>query len=75
MSCAACVDKVQRGVGRLPGVSQVRVDLDSGVVDVRWTRDFAGLERVRQAIEDVGYDTGGTDGGRPLGEPPRSGAP
>lgn len=58
MSCLACVEKVQRSVGRLPGVTMVSVDLAKGVVDLRWSADFSGIATVQRAIEDVGYDAG-----------------
>jgi copper chaperone CopZ len=56
MTCAACVDKVRRGVSALPGVAEVAVDLADGKVTLRWTAGFSGLDAVRAALTDLGYD-------------------
>ncbi|MBA2321185.1 MAG: heavy-metal-associated domain-containing protein, partial [Deltaproteobacteria bacterium] len=55
MSCAACVDKVERGLGALPGVSTVQVDLPDGTVHLKWGAAFPGLEAVRETVERLGY--------------------
>jgi copper ion binding protein len=54
MTCGHCVNAVTEEVSRLPGVSDVRVDLASGAAEV--TSD-APLDReaVRAAVEEAGY--------------------
>jgi copper chaperone len=56
MTCGACVAKVQRKVGGLPGVGGVQVDLATGLVTLQWGHEFGGLDRVRLAIEELGYE-------------------
>jgi copper chaperone len=56
MTCGACVAKVQRGVSAVAGVAAVEVDLASGRIELRWSRGFAGMERVQTAIRELGYD-------------------
>lgn len=53
MSCAHCVATVNTRVGELPGVSDVEVDLTSGVVVVRGSD--VDDEAVRAAVEAAGY--------------------
>jgi copper chaperone len=53
MTCQHCVDAITRGVGALPGVEGVAVDLDHGEVAVQGTPDEAA---VRAVLDEEGYD-------------------
>jgi copper chaperone len=53
MSCEHCVAAVRDEVGELPGVSDVKVDLDSGAVLISGS-NIDG-EAVRVAVEAAGY--------------------
>lgn len=52
MSCAACVARVEKAVGQVPGVESVSVSLLTNSMAV--TGDFA-TEKVVQAVEKAGY--------------------
>lgn len=58
MTCGHCVSSVTEEVSELPGVSDVRVDLDSGrlVVTSEQPLDAAA---VRGAVEEAGYSLAG----------------
>jgi copper chaperone CopZ len=56
MTCADCGAKVKRRLLALPGVGTVEVDLGSGLVTLRWGADFAGLDEVKGAIAELGYE-------------------
>jgi copper chaperone CopZ len=54
MTCGHCVQAVTNGLSRLPGVSDVAVDLPSGEVTI--TSDGAlPLDAVRAAVDEAGY--------------------
>ncbi|MEV3902066.1 cation transporter [Mycobacterium sp. NPDC050551] len=53
MSCGHCVAAITSAVSSLPGVTDVAVDLERGLVTVDGTADMAS---VVAAIEDTGYD-------------------
>jgi copper ion binding protein len=54
MTCGHCVNSVQTEVGRVDGVSDVQVDLATGVVTV--TSDHpVDVESVRAAVDEAGY--------------------
>jgi copper ion binding protein len=55
MTCGHCVQAVSGEVGRLPGVTDVQVDLTTGTVTV--TSDVP-LEReaVAAAVDEAGYE-------------------
>ena len=53
MTCGGCVKSVERAVGRVAGVSSVKVELDGGKVEVQG--DVA-REAVETAIVKAGYE-------------------
>ena len=59
MSCDACVRSVMTGLGRVPGVRKVDVDLASGRVRVEHEAGQPTVEGLREAVDDIGYDFGG----------------
>ncbi|HLB13131.1 MAG TPA: heavy metal translocating P-type ATPase, partial [Dehalococcoidia bacterium] len=56
MSCASCVDKIEKGVGALPGVSRVVVNLASGGARVEYVPGITSLPEIRKTIKELGYD-------------------
>ena len=54
MTCAHCVGAVSAELGRLDGVSAVRVDLPTGAVTVTSDRPLAD-DIVRAAVDEAGY--------------------
>lgn len=55
MTCSYCARAVERALGRLEGVTAVRVDLPSRTADVSLEGPAATPERIRQAIRLAGY--------------------
>lgn len=56
MSCGHCVKAVEGSVGALQGVEQVKVNLEAGKVDVAFDSDKVTVERIKETIDDQGYD-------------------
>jgi len=56
MSCGHCVKSVEGSVGKLKGVSNVKVHLENGTVDVEYNSDEVTLETIKETIDDQGYD-------------------
>ncbi len=56
MSCQGCVRNVTGVLQAQPGVEQVEVSLDRGEARVRFDGTRVGLEQLRGAIEDAGFD-------------------
>jgi copper chaperone CopZ len=54
MTCGHCVSAVHDGIASVPGVTEVRVDLDSKVVVVHGEHIDHGA--VFAAVEDAGYE-------------------
>lgn len=56
MSCSHCVNAVKNAVTALDGVSEVEVDLEGKTATVEYHADEVTLERIKEAIEEEGYD-------------------
>jgi len=54
MTCGHCVQAVTDELIRLPGVRDVRVDLNSGEVRVQ-SDGMLPLDEVRAAVDEAGY--------------------
>jgi Cu+-exporting ATPase len=56
MTCAACVARVERAIGKLPGVLSVSVNLATEKAFVEYLPEAVSLARIRQAIREAGYE-------------------
>ncbi|MEH7417592.1 copper chaperone CopZ [Neobacillus drentensis] len=56
MSCGHCVKAVEGSVGELQGVKKVSVDLSNGKVDVEFDTNLVSLDKIKETIDDQGYD-------------------
>lgn len=56
MSCSHCVNAVEGNVGKLNGVESVKVHLESGKVDVSFDSEKVSLEKIKETIDDLGYE-------------------
>ena len=54
MTCAHCVASVTEEIQEIPGVTDVRVDLESGAVSVTSSRPLDEAA-VRAAVDEAGY--------------------
>lgn len=61
MSCGHCVSRVQKAISRLDGVHVDQVEI--GSARVSYDPDRVSLQRIREAVEDAGYEVQrGTEG-------------
>ncbi|PLR67266.1 copper chaperone CopZ [Bacillus sp. UMB0893] len=56
MSCGHCVKAVEGSVGKLEGVSEVKVHLEDGKVNVAFNPEKVSLDKIKETIDDQGYD-------------------
>jgi copper chaperone len=56
MSCDHCVKAVEGSVGELNGVSSVKVNLKANTVDVQYNNQEVSLDKIKETIDDQGYD-------------------
>src|SRR5215212_2368791 len=55
MTCASCVRRVEKALGKLPGVEQAAVNLATEQATVRFNPAMVGRDEFRQAVERAGY--------------------
>jgi len=55
MSCNHCVQSVERSVGQLTGVDQVKVNLAEGKVAVLFDEAKVSRAQIEETIDDQGY--------------------
>ncbi|MGA1792091.1 MAG: copper ion binding protein, partial [bacterium] len=62
MTCAACVRRVESAIKSVDGVTDAAVNLASARATITHPRDWTGLEGVKKAISDAGYEFLGLSG-------------
>jgi P-type Cu+ transporter len=55
MTCASCVARIEKVVGKLPGVQLVSVNLATEKADVRYDPAVVRLSAIKKTITDAGY--------------------
>lgn len=55
MDCTGCERNVQFALSALPGVERVKADHRARTVEVAFDPSETTEERIRRAIEDIGY--------------------
>lgn len=56
MSCGHCVNAIERSVGQLAGVEQVKVNLADAQVNVVFDEAQVSLDKINETIEDQRYE-------------------
>ncbi len=55
MTCAFCVDSLQRNLGKLPDVESVKVSLKHKKVRIETVGDTVNIDRIKQTVLDSGF--------------------
>jgi len=55
MTCASCVEKIEKAIGQLDGVSRVVVKLSTGMARVEHDPSLALLAEIKRTIRELGY--------------------
>ncbi len=55
MSCGHCKAAVEGELGKLSGVQAATADFEKGTVDVSYEESRVGLDQLKGAIEEAGY--------------------
>ncbi|MGI6238512.1 MAG: heavy metal translocating P-type ATPase [Christensenellales bacterium] len=56
MTCAACAQRVEKTVGKMPGVNQASVNLASEKLVVDYDAQALMLEEIKNAVAKIGYE-------------------
>src|SRR3954470_21742084 len=63
MTCASCVNRIERFLSRTPGVEAAAVNLATEQATVRYDPTIAGRAELVAAVEAAGYDVRAEPGG------------
>ncbi|MBI2305385.1 MAG: copper-translocating P-type ATPase [Chloroflexi bacterium] len=55
MTCASCVENVQKTVASLPGVAKVVVNLASESARVSYLPEITSISEIKKAVQEIGY--------------------
>ncbi|MGI6004911.1 MAG: heavy metal translocating P-type ATPase [Christensenellales bacterium] len=55
MTCAACAQRIERAVGKLPGVEKASVNLASEKLFTEYDEKIISLSDIKQAVSKIGY--------------------
>ena len=56
MTCASCVNRVEKALGRVPGVVEASVNLATERASIRYLGDAGIVDRLVGAVEQTGYE-------------------
>ena len=56
MTCAACAQRIEKIVGRMPGVEQASVNLANEKLFIRYDSSVLSLSAIREAVAKIGYE-------------------
>ncbi len=65
MTCAACVGRVERAIGKIPGVLEVSVNLTTEKASVIHLPEIVTAARIGGAIDAAGYEAREAEGAEP----------
>lgn len=55
MTCGGCVKSVENSVSALSGVEKVKVELETGKVDIEFNDSQTDIKQIMHTIEGKGY--------------------
>nr|XP_039264519.1 copper-transporting ATPase 2-like [Styela clava] len=58
MTCASCVNNIERNIGREEGVVSILVGLMSGKAEVKYLEDVIVPEKIASLVTDLGFPSG-----------------
>ncbi len=56
MTCAACAQRIEKTVRKLPGIGQASVNLASEKLFVEYDADSLQLSQIKEAVSKIGYE-------------------
>ena len=54
VKCGGCADAIQKGLHAFPEVTDIKVDVATGMVEVSYADSFP-LEKIREKLAAIGY--------------------
>lgn len=55
ITCASCVNRIEKVLGKMPGIRQASVNLATSQLKVEWYRGLVSLNDIRRRLDQIGY--------------------
>ncbi len=55
ISCEHCQHAIEGAVGKMPGVSNVKVDIPTKMVQVNYDPQKVNVAKIEEVLDDIGY--------------------
>ncbi len=55
MTCASCANRIEKRLGKQPGVTSASVNFATKVATVKYDPEATGPEKLAKAVDDIGY--------------------
>jgi periplasmic mercuric ion binding protein len=56
MSCQKCVKSIEKSINKLPGISDLNIDLESKIISVTFDESKTDVQSLLNAIVEAGYE-------------------
>lgn len=56
MSCHKCVKSIESSINKLPGISELKIDLESKIISVTFDESKTDVQSLLNAIVEAGYE-------------------
>lgn len=56
MSCASCAARIERVVGKMPGLLEVSVNLATETIFLKWNGSLLSLEKIADRVKELGFE-------------------
>jgi Cu+-exporting ATPase len=56
MSCASCVTRIEKGLSKMPGVSEAKVNFAAEKASIVYDSSQVALAELVRAVKDLGYE-------------------
>ncbi|WP_040557221.1 heavy metal translocating P-type ATPase [Reinekea blandensis] len=55
ITCASCVNRIEKVLGKVPGIQEASVNLATSQLRVTWVRGLVTLNDIRRRLDQIGY--------------------
>lgn len=56
LTCPSCINKIEAAVGKMEGVSEVKVMFNSSKVKATFNEEITNEEQIKKIITNLGYE-------------------
>jgi copper ion binding protein len=58
MSCFRCAEKIEKKIGRMEGVSEIKVNLEEKNANIKFDDSKISVQQIKDKVKEIGYEPG-----------------